>query len=343
MKTNLFNRSFAAGILLPMLALASTSVAAPRFVVKVADYEGAILIPGDSDEPGFEGWIDARAFGQSINRPVGETFVTTSRFTFHKALDSASPALAEAAATGKTLPAVIIQYLGEDGGAFAPVSVELNHVMVSGYRVGGGDLNPLGTSEETLPAEEITLTWSQVVLHYQDEATPENATSGSFTAYSSTEDPAFDDDMDGVPNPLDDDDDNDEIADAYENENGLNPFLDDSAGDLDGDGTVNGDEAVADTRANDGTDFFRIDSLVYRKTAEGPEAVVTLTVKPGRHYRLLATSDLSQPRASWFVVDQFEVAANDVAGPIEIVLNGPLVANAGSLFFAAAVDLADAP
>ena len=94
MKTKLFGRYFAAGIVLPMFALVSTAIAAPRFVVKVADYEGAILIPGDSNEPGFEGWIDACAFGQGINRPTGETFVSASRFTFIKALDSASPALA---------------------------------------------------------------------------------------------------------------------------------------------------------------------------------------------------------------------------------------------------------
>ena len=72
------------------------------------------------------------------------------------------------------------------------------------------------------------------------------------------------------------------------------------------------------------------------------QAVVALTVKPGRRYKLLATADLSLPHDSWMVADEFEVTADNEGGPTEIVLKGPLVANAARLFFAAEVDLAGA-
>jgi hypothetical protein len=75
--------------------------------------------------------------------------------------------------------------------------------------------------------------------------------------------------------------------------------------------------------------------------ADGPQAIITLTVKPGRRYKLLATADLSLPRESWMVADEFEVTTDGAAGPTEIVLRGPLVANAGRLFFAAEVDLSE--
>jgi hypothetical protein len=208
--------------------------------------------------------------------------------------------------------------------------------MITSYRLASGEFHPLGAAENGRPLEEITLTWSQVVLHFRTAA---EQTSGRLVVHESIADPRFDDDGDGIPNHEDSDDDNDGIPDAYETGHGLNAFTDDAAGDLDGDGQTNLDEAVADTRADDGGDFFKIDSLTYRTTADGPQAVVTLTVKPGRRYKLLATADLSQPRESWMVADEFEVPTDEPAGSTEIVLQGPLVANAGRLFFAAEVDL----
>jgi type VI secretion system Hcp family effector len=335
-------RGLAAALWLPLSVLATTAsdaAGAAKFVVKFAADDGTILIPGESAEPGREGWIDAHAFGQSLDRPAGQAFVGSSGFTFQKSLDAASPYLALAAMKGRTIPSVVIEYLGTDGGGggHAPVSVELNHVRITGCQTGSGRYHPLGEAGGAPPGEQVTLAWSQVVLRYRSE---EEETRAGFIAHPSTEHPAFDDDGDGIPNDVDSDDDNDLIADTYEVENDLNPFADDARGDLDGDKRTNFDEAVADTRANDGGDFFKIDSLLYRITPDGPQAVVTLSVKPGRAYTLKAATDPGAPRDSWFAVDHFEVPADGEAGPVEIVLSGPLVANAGRLFFAAEVDIA---
>lgn len=66
----------------------------------------------------------------------------------------------------------------------------------------------------------------------------------------------LDTDGDGKGNNADPDDDGDNMSDAYELLNGLNPLLFDAAGDLDGDGVSNGEEAIAGTRANDRSSVF---------------------------------------------------------------------------------------
>ncbi len=64
-----------------------------------------------------------------------------------------------------------------------------------------------------------------------------------------------DTDNDGIGNVADTDDDNDGMSDTYENANGLNSLIDDTALDLDGDGVSNIDEFNAGTDPNDSDDF----------------------------------------------------------------------------------------
>jgi hypothetical protein len=56
-----------------------------------------------------------------------------------------------------------------------------------------------------------------------------------------------DNDGDGTPDALDPDDDNDGMPDAWENQYGLNPFIDDASGDADNDGVTNLEEYQAGT------------------------------------------------------------------------------------------------
>ena len=59
-----------------------------------------------------------------------------------------------------------------------------------------------------------------------------------------------DTDNDGEGNVCDDDDDGDGMPDTFENDNGLNPLVDDAADDADGDGITNYDEYIGGTDVN---------------------------------------------------------------------------------------------
>ncbi len=92
-----------------------------------------------------------------------------------------------------------------------------------------------------------------------------------------------DNDNDGIGDNADPDDDNDGMSDTYEIANGLNPFVNDSHEDPDGDGFTNGEEAAAGTAARDGASLFRIQSV-----KRSPQGFVTLSWEafPGRSYEI---------------------------------------------------------
>ena len=280
--------AFAAAALLSSIGIADGK---PRFVLRVADHDGSTLFEGTSSEPGHEDWLDVLAFGTATQTTTSEDGTasipcTQGDFTFHKRIDRTTPLFQQACLNGLLLPAVQIKYLGNEGDpatGFEPLTIELRHVQVFGYRMNG----LFQEAGDPLPTEEVTLGYTEVEWTYL-RTTSNGALERSNTSlatFLATEDPAFDDDKDGLTNDLDDDDDNDGIADTKEVEEGTNPFLNDADGDLDGDRQSNGDEAIAGTRMDDASDFFGIESIRSRRTPEGLQMTVSFPVKEGRRIR----------------------------------------------------------
>lgn len=139
----------------------------------------------------------------------------------------------------------------------------------------------------------------------------------------------------------DDNDDNDDITDDYEVANKLDPFHDDS--DLDHDQRSNRDEFIANTSANDASSFFGIESLRFSRTPGGVEGHIAFPVAGGRHYRLIASSDIRLPRSEWFTIDEFDVPAGSLETAADILLNPAVLRNAGNLFFHVEVSLTTPP
>lgn len=93
--------------------------------------------------------------------------------------------------------------------------------------------------------------------------------------------PILDNDGDGIPN-------------TYEDANGLNKFVNDSAGDLDGDGQSNLAEYLAGTAPNSATDRFLITSVA---PAGGGGFIITFPAKAGKTYTIQYKNALTD--ATW--------------------------------------------
>lgn len=116
----------------------------------------------------------------------------------------------------------------------------------------------------------------------------------SLDAFPNDPTETVDTDGDGTGNNADPDDDGDLIPDLYELQNKLNPLVNDASGDLDGDGQTNLKEAVAGSRANDASSYFRIERIT--PLSRGTIGVGWFAL-PGRDYSILYTPDLTkEPR-----------------------------------------------
>lgn len=142
---------------------------------------------------------------------------------------------------------------------------------------------------------------------------------------------------------LNNDDDNDGIADDLEIKGGTNPFRDDADEDLDGDGQSNRDESIANTRMNDPSDYFGIERIRRTQAPEGLQMTLSFPVSGGRHYRLLASSDPSIPTETWIVLDSFHIPEGSPEEGADVQLNPNVLNNASSLFFRVEVSLESAP
>jgi|GEM_PF-1911145 len=349
MKTTTFHTP--GGALLPLataalLALAGSLAAAPRFVMEIRDYDGNILIPGDGSTSGREDTMEIYGFGKAFTQNAsGLPTVATTGIELGIVSDKALPKLLEALCQGTTLPQVNIFYLGDDddapGSSPDAAQMRLEHVQIVELTPGIGSANPLGPAFANGPhVAHLTLNFSKVTWIYQKLDPAGGVTfedSATHVAYESTEDPAFDDDNDGLDNALDDDDDNDTVLDAYETANGLNAFANDAAGDLDQDKQSNSNEFLAGTKANDASSFFAISSLSIEQTAEGKTATVSFPVIANRHYRLLGTMNPAFPRENWMQFDDFDTAPGSPATTTEVVLNPAILPQLGKMLFAVEV------
>jgi hypothetical protein len=146
------------------------------------------------------------------------------------------------------------------------------------------------------------------------DATDEDDDNDGFTdeldAFPFDLDEHFDSDLDGIGNHADPDDDNDGLPDVIESAIGLSEIIPiDPMADSDGDGQTDLLEAHAGTNRLDASDRF--DWSVNR-------AKVTLDVKPGRTYRILASDSLSPPQ--WQVVETIRPGAVEVHEYVDLTL-----------------------
>lgn len=125
-------------------------------------------VDGESQDKDHRNWSDILSFILSINSPTsGESGRASGRVIFDnlvitREIDKSSPKIAEALATGKVFPKVVIHVTKTftDAGRVTYYSYELKNVMVTKYEVSGS------THSEERPIESLSLSYGEIKQVY---------------------------------------------------------------------------------------------------------------------------------------------------------------------------------
>jgi type VI secretion system Hcp family effector len=237
-------------------------------------------ISGGATTQNHSGWIEMLGFGAVLEQGTAMNPPRLPPVSISKLLDKASPSLSLAVPAGTHLGDVTLDMV--DGVTGLPIY----RVLLRGGLVTSSSLQASegGDAIENLVIEYAAIEWSytqtssgvEFTWHW-DQTDPTNGGPGLLPPPFS--EPQTDSDGDGIP-------------DVYEFANGLNPFANDAALDLDGDGASNGSEYLAGTRANDAKSVFRVHGI----SRENGTMLITWSSAPNRRYTIRKSA---KPNGPW--------------------------------------------
>lgn len=128
-------------------------------------------VDGEAEDKDHKGWSDILSFCQGQSLPTGATGPTRRRgdvlmedIVVVKELDKASPKLAEAVCRGKVFPRVEIHVTAAytDAGRVTYYAYDLKNVLISSYRISGGQSEDVPMEEISLGFEEMKVTYTEI-------------------------------------------------------------------------------------------------------------------------------------------------------------------------------------
>ena len=234
------------------------------------DFHGQI--PGESTDSSHPNWIDVMSLG--LDGKFGGT--GSAGFTFTKKLDKASPLLFRACAAATIYPEAILD-LRNANLLPTPLRARLGFegVKILSHTTGGalGDANPT----EVVEIGFTKVTYIYILADGSSSLTDYNYTSLSGTMGTGT---AADIDNDGMP-------------DSWETTFNLSVGINDSAGDVDGDGLSNLNEYLLGTNPQSGTSFFQ--ATLTPVSGSTTDYHLTWTSVAGKSYIVEWSPDLGVP------------------------------------------------
>lgn len=247
-------------------------------------------LPGSSADPAHQGWMDVRGAGHSTLKPHPQSTPQHAALRIVKNVDRATPRLAFHLNRADAIPEGELHLIHREGdGSLTAYRLFLRDIQITAQSL---------RSEGSLPpSEQVDLSYRLVEWTYTHYTLAEEAAAywdlsrnaGGLGNVPGS--PPPDIDGDGIADADDPDDDNDGMPDAYEIENGLNPYAADGDGDRDADGQSNLTEYRAGTAAGSPSSFFTISGRVT------PDGEVSLRWRgaAGRQYEVRAASSLEGP------------------------------------------------
>ena len=136
------------------------------FFLKLGD------IKGESMDDKHKGEIDLITFRFGVRQPGAAAAVGAGsgagkaqfhEFEFTKRIDSASPKLMQACASGQHFPEVTLTCRRAGGNQAEYLKIKLEQVLVSGYETIGGEAN----LKDTLPVDTFHLNFAKITYNYK--------------------------------------------------------------------------------------------------------------------------------------------------------------------------------
>jgi type VI secretion system secreted protein Hcp len=141
-------------------------------------------IPGESTDDKHKDWIEVQSFNWGVSQPKGGAVSTSGggtsqradfhEFTFTKALDKASPKLAQACAEGKHIKEIVMEICRAGGDKVKFYEIKMQECIITSYNPGGG-----AQATETLPGDHVGIDYGKITYTYTQQKRADGSGGGN--------------------------------------------------------------------------------------------------------------------------------------------------------------------
>ena len=141
-------------------------------------------IPGESSDDKHKDWVEILSYSMGITQPTSGSASTSGGatserahfldFSIVKALDKASPKIAQACAGGQHIKEVKVELCRAGGDKVKYMEYKMSDCIISSFRPGGS-----AHGGETLPLEEVAFNYGKIEFTYTQQKRADGSGGGN--------------------------------------------------------------------------------------------------------------------------------------------------------------------